>query len=69
MMKNPESQEPANTRNAANQWALGPSRFSPNRNTPRKLDSRKKENTPSMASVCPITPPAALEKRAQLVPN
>src|ERR1039458_2376483 len=57
MMKKPESQEPANTRNAANQCAFGPRRFSPKRNTPRKLDSRKKENTPSMANVCPIPPP------------
>src|ERR1022692_733007 len=48
---------------------LGPSFFSPNKNRPRKLDSMKNENTPSMASVCPITPPADFEKRAQLVPN
>ena len=64
--RKPRSQE---TRNAANQCALGPSRFSPNKNNPRKLDSRKNENTPSIASVCPITPPADLEKRAQFVPN
>src|SRR5580698_7004941 len=69
MMKNPDSQDPAKTRKAANQCAFGPIRFSPKTNTPRKLDSRKKENTPSMASVCPITPPAAREKRDQLVPN
>ena len=36
---------------------------------PRKADSRKKEKTPSMASVWPMTPPASCEKRAQLVPN
>ena len=36
---------------------------------PGKLDSRKNENTPSIASVCPITPPAAFEKRDQFVPN
>src|SRR5712691_2581174 len=35
----------------------------------RKLDSRKKANVPSIASVCPMTPPANEEKRAQLVPN
>src|ERR1017187_5663204 len=69
MMKKPESQEPAKTRKAANQCAFGPRRFSPKRKTPRKLDSRKKEKTPSMARVCPMTPPAALEKRDQLVPN
>src|ERR1700757_2652494 len=68
-MKKPESQDPANTRNAETQCALGLRRFSPHRNTPRKLDSRKNENTPSIASVCPMTPPAALEKRAQFVPN
>ncbi len=33
------------------------------------MDSRKKEKTPSIASVCPMTPPAASEKRAQFVPN
>src|ERR1035441_9447026 len=69
IMKKPESHEPEKTRKAANQGAYVTSLFSPKRNTPRKLDSRKKENTPSMANVCPITPPAALENRAQLVPN
>jgi hypothetical protein len=29
----------------------------------------KKEKTPSIASVCPITPPAARENCAQFVPN
>jgi hypothetical protein len=51
------------------QWALRLSRFLPNRKSPRKEDSRKKANTPSMARVCPITPPADREKAAQLVPN
>ena len=60
---------PSNTMNAAHQCPLGPSRFSPNRNRPRKLDSRKNENTPSMASVWPMTPPAAFENGAQFVPN
>ena len=32
-------------------------------------DSAKKANVPSIASVCPITPPAKLENEAQLVPN
>jgi len=32
-------------------------------------DSAKKANTPSMASVWPITPPDKFEKDAQLVPN
>ena len=32
-------------------------------------DSRKNANTPSIASVWPITPPAYCAKRAQLVPN
>src|ERR1017187_3811774 len=71
----PRSQEdqkapdPRKTRTPASQCLLGPSFFSPNKNRPRKLDSMKNENTPSMASVCPITPPADFEKRAQLVPN
>ena len=34
-----------------------------------KLDSRKNEKTPSIASVWPITPPAERENAAQLVPN
>ena len=38
-------------------------------NNPRKVDSRKNEKTPSIASVCPMTPPADLENRAQFVPN
>ena len=43
------------------QCRRGPSRFSPKRNSPRNEDSRKKENTPSIASVWPITPPADFE--------
>jgi hypothetical protein len=69
MMKNPEIHEPTNTRNAAPQCASLESRFSPNRNRPRKLDSRKNENTPSIASGCPITPPVRRENSLQLVPN
>src|SRR5579859_1710424 len=68
-MKYPESHEPTKTMIAENQWPMRPRRFSPNRKSPKKLDSRKKENTPSMASVCPITPPAACENAAQFVPN
>ena len=55
--------------NADRKCNLGPSFFSPKRNSPRKLDSRKNAKTPSMASVCPMTPPAYVEKRAQFVPN
>jgi hypothetical protein len=36
---------------------------------PRKTDSRKNANTPSIASVWPITPPAKFENWAQFVPN
>src|ERR1700722_9822946 len=43
MMKYPESQEPAHTSTADNQCMRGLSRFSPNTNSPRKVDSRKKE--------------------------
>ena len=34
-----------------------------------KALSRKNANMPSIANVCPTTPPAYLEKPAQLVPN
>src|SRR6266496_2535932 len=68
-MKNPESHEPRNTAIADHQCARGLSRFSPYRNKPRKADSRKKANIPSIASVCPITPPAKREKCDQFVPN
>src|SRR5580704_15263556 len=68
-MKNPDSHEPRKTRNPATQWPILPSLFSPNKNKPRKLDSRKNENTPSMARVCPTTPPADRENAAQFVPN
>src|ERR1700686_5370808 len=68
-MKYPESHEPTKTRKADNQWPMRPSFFSPSKNNPKKLNSRKKENTPSIASVWPITPPAAFENAAQFVPN
>ena len=47
----------------------GPSRCSPKTSRPRKLDSRKNANSPSIASVWPMTPPAYRENAAQLVPN
>src|SRR6202040_3223993 len=68
-MKYPESHEPSQTRKAAHQWPMRPSLFSPNKSKPRKVDSRKNEKMPSIANVWPITPPAALEKAAQFVPN
>ena len=70
MMKKPESQVPSQRqdRDAAS-VPRGFRRFSPKRKAPRKRDSRKNEKTPSMARVWPMTPPAAAEKRAQLVPN
>ncbi len=69
MMKNPEIHEPSATSRPAVQCPHLLSRFSPKRNKPRNADSKKKANTPSMASVWPITPPAKREKCAQLVPN
>ena len=51
MMKNPLSHEPRKTATADHQWPRGPSRFSPYKNSPRKADSRKNANTPSIASV------------------
>ena len=68
-MKKPESHDPTNTMKAAHQWPLRPRRCSPNRNSPRNADSRKNENTPSIASGCAITPPVACENRDQFVPN
>ena len=44
-------------------------RFSPKRKRPRKVDSRKKAKTPSIASGWPITPPVRRENSDQLVPN
>src|ERR1700758_1353521 len=69
MIKKPDTHDPKKTRTAERKCSLGLRRFSPYRKRPRKDDSRKKENTPSMPSVCPITPPAVLEKAAQFVPN
>ena len=68
-MKNPDSQEPANTNSALIQCTRGLTRSRPARKMPRNTDSAKNAKTPSMASVWPITPPAKLEKPAQLVPN
>jgi hypothetical protein len=68
-MKYPESHDPRKTRKAANQWPRGVRRFSPKRKRPRNEDSRKNEKTPSIASVWPITPPAALANSDQFVPN
>src|SRR5258708_24140914 len=69
MIKNPEIHDPRNTRNPAHQCPHLPRRFSPYRNSPRNADSRKKENVPSIANGCPITPPARRENCAQLVPH
>src|SRR3954464_16023832 len=69
MMKNPEIHEPAQTMNAESQYQRGAMRPRPARKTPMNTDSAKKANTPSIASVCPITPPAKFEKPAQFVPN
>ncbi len=44
-------------------------RRSPQTSSARKLDSRKNANSPSSASVWPITGPAIFANRAQLVPN
>jgi hypothetical protein len=58
MMKKPDSHEPANTISAEIQCTRGLTRPRPARKIPRKIDSAKNANTPSIASVCPITPPA-----------
>src|SRR6185369_16169147 len=68
-MNYPDSHEPKKTMNAENQCMVRLRRFSPYRKRPRNADSMKNANTPSMANVCPITPPAKREKCDQLVPN
>ena len=69
MMKKPESHDPAQTRNADSQCALGDSRLLPNKKRPRNADSRKKEKMPSIATGMPMTPPVRRENSDQLVPN
>src|SRR5258708_19438018 len=68
-MKYPESHEPTKIIIAENQWPILPRRFSPNKKSPRNLDSTKNEKTPSIATACPITPPPAFEHADQFVPN
>ena len=41
----------------------------PKINSAKKEDSKKKENIPSIAKVCPIIPPVNSENFAQFVPN
>ena len=69
MIKKPDIHDPRKTATADHQWARGLSLFSPYRNNPRNADSRKNANMPSIARVCPITPPAKRENTAQFVPN
>jgi len=61
--------DPNQTAIADSRWRAGPSRFSPSRNRPRNVLSRKKLNIPSIARVWPITPAVLLENMAQFVPN
>src|ERR1700731_5490170 len=65
MMKKPDIHEPMKTMTAEPQWAHRERRFSPNRNRPRKVDSRKNEKTPSIASGCPMMPPVRRENSDQ----
>src|SRR6201989_2180580 len=69
MMKKPEIQEPRKTMTAESQWIFCPNLRSPKRKMPRKEDSRKKANTPSMASAVAMTPPEYCANFDQLVPN
>jgi len=69
MMNQPDNHDPRNNITADRKCTRGPKRFSPKRKRPRKVDSAKKANMPSMAKVVPMTPPAKAENRAQLVPN
>src|ERR1019366_171966 len=50
-MKKPEAHDPTNTMKAANQCIVLLNRFSPERERPRNLDSRKNEKRIPMASV------------------
>ncbi len=68
-MKYPDSQLPMATPTATASCARAPSRLSPNTSAPMKALSRKNANIPSIASVCPTTPPAYFVKPAQFVPN
>src|SRR5215471_3971062 len=61
--------EPNQSSNPVNQCCSLLIRFSANRNSPRKVDSRKKAKMASIARVCPMTPPARREKCDQFVPN
>src|ERR1700733_16223605 len=69
MMKNPEIHEPVQTMKVAPKCSHFESRFSPKRNSPRNVDSRKKEKTPSMARGCPMIPPVRRENSDQFVQN
>src|SRR6266567_9622119 len=69
MIKAPEAHVPSHTMKDENQWIFCPKTCSPNKKMPRKADSTKKAEAPSMASVCAMISPAKTEKRAQLVPN
>jgi hypothetical protein len=50
-MKYPDSQLPRNSATAARRCARGDSLFLPKTSRPRKVDSRKKANMPSIARV------------------
>src|SRR4051794_12509927 len=56
-MKNPDSHDPTKIITADSQWTRGLKRSRPARKIPRNTDSAKNAKTPSIASVCPITPP------------
>ena len=57
-MNQPDSHEPAKIISAASQCRRALTRSRASRKMPRKTDSAKNANMPSMASVVPITPPA-----------
>src|SRR5690606_41313781 len=69
IIRKPLAQEPRKTIKPERKCSFCPSSFSPKRNMPRKEDSKKKENIPSIANVCPMMPPVSSENLAQLVPN
>ncbi len=63
MMKNPDSQDPEENHERRQPVApFSQPLLAETERVPGNDDSRKNANTPSIASVCPITPPANCEK-------
>src|SRR5580692_2656846 len=68
-MKYPDNHDPRQTITAAHAMNGVGDFFLPYKSAPRKIDSRKNANMPSIASGCPTIEPLLREKAAQFVPN